>query len=117
MTHFLARLVERARGTGPRIEPIIAPRFAPAPVVEIASESEATPPVRPPETIESPNAEIVGQEENKTPGREVESAGKSIERLQETLLVPPETVSQEAPQSLGGRRPRAGRFRFREMER
>jgi hypothetical protein len=38
MTHFLARLVERARGTAPRVEPILVPRFAPAPVVEISSE-------------------------------------------------------------------------------
>ena len=40
MTHFLGRLVERARGTAPRVEPIIAPRFAPALVAEIASEIE-----------------------------------------------------------------------------
>jgi hypothetical protein len=46
MTHFLARLVERARGTVPRVEPIIAPRFAFAPIAEIASEHEAPPSVR-----------------------------------------------------------------------
>ncbi len=28
MSHFLARLVERARGTAPRVEPVVAPRFA-----------------------------------------------------------------------------------------
>jgi len=101
MSHFLARLVERTRGTGPRVEPIVAPRFAPTPVVEIASGREATPPVRrtarPPEAIESPDPEVVRQEKSETPGRENESAEKSIERLQETLLVPLETVSQEAP--------------------
>jgi hypothetical protein len=43
MTHFLARLVERARGTGPRVEPIVAPRFAPSPFAEIASEVEPFP--------------------------------------------------------------------------
>lgn len=46
MTHFLARLVERARGTAPRVEPTLAPRFAAAPVAEMASEHEAPPPAR-----------------------------------------------------------------------
>src|SRR4029077_649349 len=46
MKHFLARLVERARGTAPRVEPVVAPRFAPTPIVEIASEVEAPPPER-----------------------------------------------------------------------
>ena len=43
MSHFLARLVERARGTAARVEPIVAPRFAPTAIVEIASEVEAPP--------------------------------------------------------------------------
>jgi hypothetical protein len=42
MSHFLARLVERARGTAPRVEPVVAPRFAPTPIVEIASEMETS---------------------------------------------------------------------------
>lgn len=46
MSHFLARLVERARGTAPRVEPVVAPRFAPTPIVEIASEVETPPPER-----------------------------------------------------------------------
>ena len=46
MSHFLARLVERARGTAARVEPIVAPRFAPTAIVEIASEVEAPPPER-----------------------------------------------------------------------
>ena len=46
MSHFLARLVERARGTAPRVEPIVAPRFAPTPIVEIASEVETPRPER-----------------------------------------------------------------------
>ena len=44
MSHFLARLVERARGTAARVEPIVAPRFAPTAIVEIASEVETPPP-------------------------------------------------------------------------
>ena len=54
MTHFLARLVERARGTAPRVEPIIAPRFAPAPVSETAPEGETPPVVRPAPGTSSP---------------------------------------------------------------
>jgi len=41
MKHFLARLVERARGTARRIEPIIASRFAPPPPSDIAIENES----------------------------------------------------------------------------
>jgi hypothetical protein len=46
MSHFLARLVERARGTALRVEPVVASRFAPTPIVEGASEVEALPPGR-----------------------------------------------------------------------
>jgi hypothetical protein len=46
MSHFLARLVERARGTAARVEPIVAPRFAPTAIVEIASEVETPRPER-----------------------------------------------------------------------
>jgi len=46
MSHFLARLVERARGTAVRVEPIVAPRFAPTAIVEIASEVETPRPER-----------------------------------------------------------------------
>jgi len=46
MSHFLARMVQRVRGTAPRVEPVIAPRFAPAPIVEIASEAEIPAPER-----------------------------------------------------------------------
>jgi hypothetical protein len=35
MSHFLARLVDRARGTVPRVEPIIASRFASASFPEV----------------------------------------------------------------------------------
>ena len=40
MSHFLGRLVDRARGTAALVEPLVAPRFAPTPIVEIASEVE-----------------------------------------------------------------------------
>lgn len=44
MSHFLARLVERTRGTAPRVEPLVTPRFAPTSMVEIASELESPSP-------------------------------------------------------------------------
>lgn len=37
MTHFLARLVNRARTTAPRVEPIVASRFAPVSPSDIAA--------------------------------------------------------------------------------
>jgi hypothetical protein len=43
MSHFLGRLVDRARGTAPRVEPLVAPRFAPAAIFEVASEVDALP--------------------------------------------------------------------------
>ena len=46
MSHFLARLVERARGTAPCVEPVVAPRFTAAPIFEVASEVETLPPGR-----------------------------------------------------------------------
>ena len=71
MSHFLARLVERVRGTAPRVEPLVSPRFALAPIVEIASEMDAPPPERRDqqptvEEISSPRA-VVQQE---APSRE-----------------------------------------------
>lgn len=44
MTHFLARLVERTRGTAARVEPLIASRFASAPGPELPVEPEAAGP-------------------------------------------------------------------------
>lgn len=44
MSHFLARLVERSRGTAPRVEALLAPRFASTPFVEISSELQSPTP-------------------------------------------------------------------------
>jgi hypothetical protein len=103
MSHFLARLVERARGTAARVEPIVAPRFAPTPIVEIASEVEAQPPERrdPPErgdqhpTVEdksSPHA-VVRQKapaDKAAPTIIRESEKSSLPQQPEELLVPTE---------------------------
>jgi len=102
MTHFLARLVERVRGTAQRVEPIIAPRFEPAAVTEITSEIEASPPQaarnpRPPREAPSPNSTTDKQEESKTSRREQKLATPPMEPVQETLLVPSEVVTVESP--------------------
>jgi hypothetical protein len=56
MTHFLARLVDRARGTAPRVEPIIAPRFAPVGSLDKELPQEIS------TEIESPIARPVGRQ-------------------------------------------------------
>ena len=92
MTHFLGRLVERARGTVPRVEPIIAPRFAPVPVAEVASEIEAPLPipreVRETEVPDRRNRAVVRREENLVKGPEKELVERLVQAAPETLLVP-----------------------------
>ncbi|MGB8340819.1 MAG: hypothetical protein WCE51_04450 [Chthoniobacterales bacterium] len=95
MTHFLARLVDRARGSAPRVEPIVAPHFAPAPVAEIASEHET-----PQETkATSGTREALVREEElatdrprlrkeKPASRETEERQETVEAAPQTLLVP-----------------------------
>ncbi len=97
MSHFLARLVDRARGTAPCVEPLVAPRFAPAPIFEVAAEVEALPPQRrdqqpTAEEKSSPRA-IVQQEPpaekaEATIGRESERS--SLAQTPGKLLVPME---------------------------
>ncbi len=99
MTHFLGRLVERARGTAPRVEPIIAPRFAPTPVAEIATEHETSPSGRgAPQKTKATNGireAVVRQEEPVTEAprpraaiREPEEREETVEAAPQTLLVP-----------------------------
>jgi hypothetical protein len=104
MTHFLGRLVERARGTAPRVEPIIAPRFAPAPVsAEITTENEAVPPAGlpqameppaarretgPPGAIESPRSVLVRQEKTSAEVPKEDLIESAAPAEPETLLVP-----------------------------
>ena len=92
MSHFLARLVERARDTAPRVEPIIAPRFAPGPIADFTSEIKPAAPAR----RETDEKETVGAPRNPA-GRSGEpvvketSNGhleKATEAERETLLVP-----------------------------
>jgi hypothetical protein len=97
MSHFLARLVERARGTTARVEPLVTPRFAPTPIVEIASEVEAPAPVRhdrQPALQERSSPRAVVQQE--APARKAElnvlqeSEKSSLPQQPEKLLVPME---------------------------
>jgi hypothetical protein len=95
MSHFLARLVERARGTTARVEPVVAPRFAPTPIVEIASEVGTLPAERGDQhrTVEeksSPRA-VVRQEPpaDKAASKIIrESEKSSLPQQPEKLLVP-----------------------------
>jgi hypothetical protein len=87
MTHFLARLVERARGTAPRIEPLIASRFAP---VDFA-DSNAVPEIT--AAIEAPAA-ATRESESKPP--------KAIPAPRESKSVLPcagQAVVENTPQS------------------
>ena len=97
MSHFLARLVERARGTAPRVEPFVAPRFAPTPIVEIASEVETArqePRDQQPAVEESSSPRALVQQE--APGKKDEpnvireSEQSSLPQQPEKLLVPME---------------------------
>ncbi len=80
MSHFLARLVDRARGTAARVEPFVAPRFAPAPVTEIAGEVEA------PATERLPEAQTA---------REEKSTVRTIVRQKTSSTRPKESPRQE----------------------
>ena len=103
MSHFLARLVERALGTAARVEPIVAPRFAPTAIVEIASEVETPRPERGDQqpTIEeksSPRA-VPQQEapaENAEPKTIRGSEKSALPEQPEKLLVPVETDAMDS---------------------
>jgi len=98
MSHFLERLVERTRGTIPRVEPIIAPRFAPGPIAEITTEVEAAAPrpSREKETAprsESRERELVRQEVAPPEAQETQREERTMPEP-EQLLVPPEMVTR-----------------------
>jgi hypothetical protein len=100
MKHFLARLVERARGMASRVEPIVAPRFAPGPVAEAAPGTEAALKSNgekmpaPPDTTSLPP--LAAREGEPAPLRG-DAAEARIEVVQETLLVPPGIPDAPAP--------------------
>jgi hypothetical protein len=103
MSHFLGRLVERARGTAAVVEPLVVPRFAPTPIVEIASEVEAPPPERrdqqPAVEKKSPPRAVPQQEapaENAEP-KIIRGSEKSSQPEQpEKLLAPVETGAMDS---------------------
>jgi hypothetical protein len=103
MSHFLARLVERARGTAARVEPIVAPRFAPAPITEIATEIEVPPPVRSseaqsPSPSVAPAQKVVRQKIEPSRGEETRREEAAAAPQPEKLLVPREIpVSTPTP--------------------
>src|SRR5262245_49535512 len=103
MSHFLARLVERARGTAARVEPMIVPRFAPSPVAEIAAEVETPRPEasEQPATLEEkllPHPAVQAQAviEKTEPKVFLEPKKSSLPQRQEKLLVPVEKSAVES---------------------
>jgi len=105
MSHFLARLVDRARGTAPRVDPITAPRFAPAPVTEIVTEIEAPAPVtsRNNETTsrnEAPTRKIVRQEIEPPRAEKARRKKTAVAPDPEKLLVPQEILAADQPEPM-----------------
>ena len=103
MSHFLVRLVERSRGTAPRVEPVVAPRFAPTPIVEIASEIETPRPERgdqQPTVEEKTSPRAVAQQEapaGKAEPQIFQESQKSLPPKQpEKLLVPMEKIAVDS---------------------
>jgi hypothetical protein len=117
MTHFLARLAERARGTALRVEPLIVSDFAPSDlsgidtVSEITTEIEApaaatptgeskppraTPPPRESKSVPPRAGQALVQNTPQSPPAETLDAGeRKIEIVPEPLLIPqPPTHSQ-----------------------
>jgi hypothetical protein len=100
MKHFLTRLVERARGTAPLVEPIIAPRFAPAPAAEAAPEPEAVSKLngdKMPAQPDNPSLPPLATREGEPAPPRGDAAEAPIEVVQETLLVPPGIPDAPAP--------------------
>jgi hypothetical protein len=100
MSHFLARLVERARGTVPQVEPMIAPRFAATPVSEILREVEAAAPVKSHEAHAArgkgpAEQETVRRENGRTQAHEIRDEEVNEPAEPERLLVPPEISKPE----------------------
>jgi hypothetical protein len=109
MTHFLARLAERARGAAPRVEPLIVSQFAPwdlssgDTVSEITTEIEAPAAVTPPRELK-PAAATSPRESKPVPRRAGRAASENaaqslaaqttsaeeekIEIVPEPLLIP-----------------------------
>lgn len=83
MSHYLARLVERTLGTIRRVEPIIAPLFAAAPLSEIGEEPLA--PARP----TSPEVQLA------TAAKPARPAPPEVPVATAATLSPPPLVRQE----------------------
>jgi hypothetical protein len=111
MSHFLTRMVERARGMVQRVEPIIAPLFAPAPLSEMSEEVVV--PTQPTtseiplatETRSSPPPLVRQETDSATPLNVTQK--NSIEVTRQTLLVPPEISVQSPPSTVEQKEPSA----------
>jgi hypothetical protein len=113
MSHFLTRLVERARGTAQRVEPIIAPLFAPAPLSEISEEvvvpTQLTTPEIPLATETRPSPPPLVRQQTDSATRLGVTQKNSIEVTRETLLVPLEIPEQPAAPAIRQKELAAGK--------
>jgi hypothetical protein len=106
MSHFLARLVERTRGRLPHVEPLVAPRFAPATIAEIATEVDAPPPMTSPEKEtaspkESTARDFVRRKTGPRPADEnSREATAAAAPEPEPLLVPEEILVSPPPTTI-----------------
>jgi hypothetical protein len=113
MTHFLDRLVDRARGEAPRVEPLLTPRFAPSAFTEVAEEKEVAPGTRnarlsaddsppsraPAEPVEKidPNNPLVVRQERVPTDPLPKTREQSLKIVREKLLVPLQNTESNSP--------------------
>jgi hypothetical protein len=100
MSHFLARLVERARGTAPRVEPLLAPQYAPSALLDVVTEVEAPPlPRRESRKHKAPVASERRAVRSELPDAAKNSPRESaVETASPELLVPLERPAREVAQ-------------------
>ena len=135
MSHYLARLVERAVGTVGRVEPIIAPLFAAAPLSEISEKplaparptspevpraTAATPsrpatPEVPPATAATPSPPSLVRQETNSAAIFNLAQQNPIELIPEALLVTPKqspapAVGQQEPTAVIAALPKRSAF-------
>jgi hypothetical protein len=113
MTHFLDRLVDRARGEAPRVEPLLTPRFASSAFTEAAEEKEVAPDTRserlsaddsppsraPAEPVEKTdlNNPLLVRPERVPTDPLPKTPEQPIEIVRETLLVPLQNPEPNSP--------------------
>jgi hypothetical protein len=108
MTHFLSRLVDRARGTASRVEPLIRSSFAPVGERETTPDVEASRlPADESKTASNPQHEIRGSSANESTVRPLTAGEANEAKLEESpLLVPHHSVPERESDRLSSTMPR-----------